>query len=197
MSEALRSMAAMAPQTKEGEEFNAKCKARGWTDDDGFPIPKHWQPVSLHWQKLSLNIRQDHISDLDKEQKKADAPPRKAAKPFTTAAALAWGRAKGWRLRDRERSTLFKTGAGRFVRRTNDILMGSDLMFEDPSGQIRGMILVQAGGKGERSPHFKRFEERGGQQSCRNMMATFIYAEFVRGEKEPVLVETWGTPNGL
>jgi hypothetical protein len=195
MSEALRSLAAMAPLTQEGRDFNAKCKSRGWVDDDGLPIPEHWRPVSLHWQKLGFSTRSGHISDLTKEKKKADAPPRKAAKAFTTKAALDWGRKQGWILRDRERSTLTKTGAGKMVRRTHDILMGSDLMFEDPTGQIRGMILVQAGGKGERTPHFKRFEERGGQATCRNMMATFIYAEFVRGNPEPVLVETWGTPN--
>ncbi len=192
----MRAMAAMAPITQEGRDFNAKCERRGWTDDDGFLIPPHWRGVSLHWQKLGISIRSGHIDDLTKEKKRSDAPPRKPAKPFTTAAALAWGRSKGWKLRDRERSTLTKTGTGKFVRRTHDILMGSDLMFEDPSGEIRGMILVQAGGKGEKSPHLARFEERGGRESCRNMMATFLYVEFVRGEKEPVLVETWGSPNG-
>ena len=161
-------------------------------DADNILIPFQWQPVPDRWAKLPLKTRQGSseqwIARLEKEAKKKPKARHNKGSEFTTKAAKAWGRARGWKLIDEERSTLIQTNKG-MMRKTNDLMIGADLMFASPDHV--GLILVQAAGRYERAPHFARFQQRGGIKACAARACQFWYVEFVRGESEPALVEQW------
>lgn len=112
---------------------------------------------------------------LKQESGKGNGPKR-----YSTDYAVAWGRAQGWRLLDRERYD-FRT------KRHLDCPLGSDAMFSSPDG----LVFVQGAGKGQRAEHRRRFEDRGGPAELARLKARFYYVEFVRGAKTPVLSEQW------
>ena len=181
------------PDRKPPSEY----EAQGWLDKDGLTIPTQWRARPDNWEQLSLAMRRERSEKfLADEAKKLEPPKPKqkrsgGGKSFTTRAAKDWGRSKGWKIVEAESSTLIKTKQGKLVRRTFDAMLGSDVVFDDPGG-APGMILVQAGGKGESKPHKKRFDERGGTEACRRRaIRAFYYVEFDRGNPEPTKIETW------
>lgn len=178
-------------------------EARGWLDHDGLLIPVFWRANPAKWMLQALEVRQrwsesDALAQAAKAEREAAKEARKAKQgtrrhgsAFTTKAAKAWGRAQGWKLLDEERSSAYQKG-GKWHRRTNDLMIGADLMFEDPTAT--GIILVQAGGRSERKRHWQRFTERGGLKACLQRGCRFYYVEFDRGVAEPILCEQWAAP---
>jgi hypothetical protein len=122
-------------------------------------------------------IRQGLIQEA--EQKKA-ANVGKGNTRFSTDYAIRYCRSLGWKLMDRERFDYR-------LKRHFDTFMGSDAMFDTPDG----IALVQAGGKCERAEHYRRFVDRGGIEMAQKRHWEFIYMEFVRGSKTPILEEKW------
>jgi len=100
---------------------------------------------------------------------------------FTTDYAVEWGRAQGWLLIDRERFD-FRT------KRHHDLELGVDAIFDN---RVDARVGVQGAGKGERKHHRERFEERGGEATAKRRNLQVFYAEFVRGDKTPILLEQW------
>lgn len=112
------------------------------------------------------------------------ATPPKISQPgpgtFTTQYAIDWGTKQGWKLIDRERFN-------HRTKRHQDLQLASDAMFEGPEG----LILVQGAGRGERKPHRFKFDERGGVAKAHHRHLKFVYVEFERGCKTPILEEWW------
>ena len=111
---------------------------------------------------------------------KAEKSKGTGAKRFSTDYAVAWGRAQGWRLIDRERFD-FRT------MRHMDCLLASDAMFSSEDG----LVLVQGAGRGQRAKHERRFLDRGGHAELARLRARFYYLEFKRGSREPAKMEVW------
>lgn len=146
-----------------------------------------WNSLSEATQRKVSNTIQDRIS---REEAKARALAAKTprAKPahsgtFTTQYAIDWARKKGWKIIDRERYDVR-------TRRHHDLQLGIDVLCEDPKSE-GGMIGIQAAGVGERAAHYQKFEDRGGITKANRRHITVIYVEFVRGNKTPVVEETW------
>lgn len=160
-------------------------------DKDGFLVPAVWQGNPDKYSKLPEKMRRARHEELLAEMNAPAPEPkvkRPAAKRFTTDAAVAWGRKqrekgapKNWVLIERE-------GYDHLTKRHHDCELGSDAIFDD---QVRGRVLVQGAGRGEKEAHRKRFLDRGGPDTCRRRGARFVYVEFVRGNPEPVLLEWW------
>lgn len=76
------------------------------------------------------------------------------------------------------------------TRRHHDLEMGADVVVRLRDG---GVVFVQGAGKSERKVHKARFEAHGGVEALerRYRDATFLYLEFERGQKEPILTEVW------
>ena len=125
-------------------------------------VAQMWMSVALH--------------EDNPKTKQTRAP----ASTFTTQYAIEWGRRHGWKLIDRERYD-FKN------KRHNDLQLGADAMMEGPDG----IILVQGAGRSEKAAHWSRFNERGGGDKARHRHLKFVYVEFVRGSKDPILTEWW------
>lgn len=124
-----------------------------------------------------------HHLRLAKEAAEAAKPKRKRAQTgpkFTTEYAVKWGRAKGWKLTDRE-------GYDARLKRHHDLEGGADVRFRAPDGTV---IFVQGAGRSERAEHWARFEERRHQLKDFNN-PRFIYIEFDRGNTTPIKEEEW------
>lgn len=153
-------------------------------DRDGFIVPELWRSAIERWEALPKSSRQ-RSSEFDEAKLAAQATkkPKQArefAPRFSTDAALKWGRKKGWKLIDRE-------NYNHKVRRSHDLMLGMDLLFDTPDG----MVAVQAAGKSERKEHYQRFLDRGGIETARRRHVAIIYAEFERGNPEPIKEERW------
>lgn len=186
-------MSAFAPAEPAGEasapprNSEGLCSASLIHDRDGLAVPTFWQPAIHKWEKLALQVRQKfslaYLEALEKvAQKPLPSAPqvRAPAKRFTTEYGGRWGKRQGWKEIERERYD-FRTG------RHHDLQLGVDLMFDDGDG----MIGVQAAGKGERTPHYQRFLERGGPEKAKRRHIRIVYVEFVRGKPDPVFYEEW------
>ncbi|MER3495425.1 MAG: hypothetical protein C4320_00480 [Armatimonadota bacterium] len=127
-------------------------------------------------------IRRELDAQKAREAREARAEAAKGTGPkrYSTDYALAWGRAQGWKLIDRERYDAH-------TRRHHDLELGMDLRFETQAG----FAYVQGAGVGERAAHYRTFEGRGGVERARKGNATVWYVEFRRGDKNPVKVEQW------
>lgn len=152
-------------------------------DADGLVIPELWQLRPDKWAKLPLRFREEHSNDFLVKQArppKAEKKRRPGVTRFSTDAAIAWGRSKGWKLLDRERYDAR-------LKRHHDLLLGADAMMETDTG----VVLVQGAGRSERKEHRKRFEDRGGIAKAYKLGMKFVYVEFERGAKAPALEEWW------
>ena len=156
-------------------------------DADGFLVPTEigGMPVSRErWDQMNIAARRKYSETyrerLERTEPAKQAQTRAPSKRYTTAAAIAWGRAQGWKLIDRERYD-------NRLQRHHDLPLGADAMFETPAG----IVYVQGAGRYERAPHRARFEERGGTERAERLRVRFVYAEFLRGQAAPVLVEWW------
>lgn len=153
-------------------------------DRDGIAVPELWQASIAKWESLPLTwrLRQSasEMERLDREAARATKPRRAASTRYTTQYAIDWGRAQGWRLRDRERFDAR-------TRRHHDLMLGADAMFETPDG----LVLVQGAGRYERNEHRRRFEECGGADAGARMRVRMVYVEFARGCRVPTLIEWW------
>ncbi len=118
--------------------------------------------------------------EAQKRQEAASKPRRQGAKRFSTQYAVDWGRAQGWKLLDRERYDAR-------THRHHDLWLGADALFEDQAG----LVLVQGAGRYEKAEHVVRFDRAGGPARAHKLGVRFIYLEFVRESKEPVLQEEW------
>ena len=151
-------------------------------DADGLLIPPLWQH-SAKWGKLPLSIRSKKSKAYEET---LNAPPKKEKErrpgftTFTTKYAIAYGRSLGWTLLDRE-------NYNHRTKRTHDLMLGMDVMFDDGNG----LVMVQAAGRSERKAHWQRFEERGGEEKARRRQIRCLYWEFERGTKSPILEEQW------
>jgi len=113
-------------------------------------------------------------------QERAYEPKEPKASNYTTKAAIAWGRAKGYKLLDRER----------FDSRTNrhfDLPLAADAMMESDDG----IVLIQGAGRYERKVHRDRFEAAGGCERAKRLHARYYYLEFVRESNDPIVEERW------
>ena len=72
----------------------------------------------------------------------------------------------------------------RATGRTHDTRYGSDVVCIDTDGRA---VFIQAAGRYEKAPHYARFKARAGGKCP----GRFLYWEFVRGNKTPVLEEVW------
>jgi len=171
-------------------------EARGWKDDDGLLIPpifRHkpdqWQRQTYDWRsaRTAEHVAENLAAEL-KAIKKAVRPPRSQGKAFTTKAAKAWVRSKGWIIITSERHSVTFV-KGKVVSRRADTELASDLVCMDP--QNPGPVFVQAGGLSQRKRHREAFEAEGGERVCRGLAGRFVYIEFVRDQAEPVLEEWW------
>lgn len=126
----------------------------------------------------------------------------KRAGPFTTKAAKEWARAQGWRI-------LHSESFDNRLNRTHDAWLGSDLAcsvsHSDPF-MGRGIVLVQAGQKGEEKAHLAKSQELAQKWAkhfgikpqdctlefvCQAHGWTFLWVEFSRGKKAPDRVAYW------
>lgn len=153
------------------------------TDADGIVIPELWQLRPDKWAKLPRKFREEHSQFFLAEQAKPKKP-EKVKRPgvtrFSTDYCIEWGRKQGWKLLDRERYDAR-------TKRHHDLMLGADAMMETDTG----IVLVQGAGRSERKEHRKRFEERGGVVKCMKLHMRFVYVEFDRGNKTPVVEEWW------
>lgn len=157
-------------------------------DCDGLPIPTTWQDAVRNWEKLAYSVRKkwsdEHVAEL--ARKAAEPPPKPKRQgttgpKFTTQSAVTWyQKGKKWVLLDREHYD-------HRLKRHHDLQLGLDLLLDDGNGQVG----VQAAGVGERAEHWRRFVERGGPEKARRRSIRVIYAEFKRGQREPVKEEIW------
>jgi len=113
-------------------------------------------------------------------QEKQYIPKEPRASNYTTKAAIAWGRAQGWKLLDRERWD-------QRTRRHHDLVLGADCLFES----AEGMVAIQGAGRYERTIHRERFEAAGGVERAERLHIRFVYLEFVRDSNDPVVEERW------
>src|SRR5436190_23065816 len=125
-------------------------------DADGLAIPPLWQNALDRWAKLPPKSRKDFSdAEIARAERLAAKKPRQrrlsVAKRFTTDYAVAWGRAQGWKLIDRENYN-FRT------KNHHDLQMGLDALFDDG---VDGMIGIQGAGRNERAEHYQRFLDRG------------------------------------
>ena len=116
----------------------------------------------------------------DVERESTSDTRAKRAPNYTTRYAIGWGRDQGWVLLDRERYDAR-------LRRHHDLPLGADAMFESDDG----VVFVQGAGRGERAPHWERFERAGGAERARKIHARFYYLEFKRDSRVPLVVERW------
>ena len=128
-------------------------------------------PFRARWEAMA-----DEIRSRAKPRK-----PRRWAPRFSTDAAIEWGRKQGWTLVDRERFV----SRGPWGHGHEDLAGGSDACFIDREGC---RVFVQGAGRGERPDHRARFDARIGQLARGER---FVYVEFLRGRRDPVLVEWW------
>lgn len=153
-------------------------------DADGFLISDTWQPRPDKWEKLPYKTRQGlseaYTARLAKEAAKKPKTYRPGAKRFTTDYAIEWGRKQGWKLVERE-------GYDFRTQRHHDTMLGTDAIFDDGDG----LVGIQGAGKGEKTPHYQRFIERGGPEKAKRRSIRIFYVEFVRGNKTPILTEQW------
>jgi hypothetical protein len=168
----------------------AQAEANGWRDKDGILIPhdRRFRPDS--WEEYPTAYRQE-LSDAHFNPEEKPSKPKRSVNRganFTTKYAKAWARRQGWKIIDEERSSAYQKD-GKWLRRTHDLMIGSDLMVE-VSGQP-GMTLIQAAGRNERVPHWQRFLDRGGFERCLQRFCRFVYVEFERGNKEPIFTQWW------
>jgi len=143
--------------------------------------PPHIPPTS--WDRFTDEVRrkfsQLHHAAQAAEAAKEARPARRSATRFTTDYAVEYGRAQGWKLVDRE-------AFDARLNRHHDLPGGADARFRSREG----VVFIQGAGVGERSTHRQRFEERR-HQLADFANVTFLYLEFVRGNKTPVKVEEW------
>lgn len=126
------------------------------------------------WNKI---LERETARLLEKSAKKR---VRAYAPKFSTDYAVAWGRAQGWKLVDRE-SYDYRTG------RSHDCQLGMDAIFDDGAG----LIGVQGAGKYQRKEHWDRFEARGGIEAAKRRHVRIIYLEFVREDTNPAQRQDW------
>lgn len=120
-------------------------------------------------------------AEAAKREAKTMEPVKPAASRFTTQAAIDYGRSKGWRLIDRE-------NYNHLLRRHRDTMFATDCLFDD--GGI-GMVGIQGAGRWEKAAHWRRFVEAGGPENAKRRCVRVLYAEFVRDDPDPVLMEWW------
>jgi hypothetical protein len=160
-------------------------------DCDGIWVPPNWALVAwerqpLHWrQKTSIDRRRDYEAKLVKEEKRTQRVHRDNGPDFSTDYAIAWGRAQGWRLVERERYD-FRT------KKKRDCMFATDAIMRLPSGKLVG---IQGAGRSQRTDHRRKFDQYGtGPYGAELAMAQGIeiwYLEFDRNNSDPVLVEKW------
>lgn len=167
-------------------------------DSDGNPIPTIWTEEKWERQPLSVRKRWSEFWIIDemrfeRERRIAAARPTRApAPPYTTQAAIDWGRKQkkasglSWVLIDRER--FVKSNRPGVRDRHEDLMLGLDVLFDDGRP---GMVGIQAAGRGERATHWERFCARGGVEAARRRGVRVFYWVFERGNPKPVEVEQW------
>jgi len=143
--------------------------------------PPHIPPIS--WDRFTDEVKrkfsQVHQASAAREASKPPAKPHRSASRFTTDYAIEYGRAQGWKLVDRE-------AFDARLNRHHDLPGGADARFRSREG----VVFIQGAGVGERAEHRRRFEDRR-HQLADFANVTFLYLEFVRGNKNPTKVEEW------
>ena len=174
---------------------------------EGYPAEK--------WSRMSAASRDAVLRTHAAIRKRGEAidaelnrPKGQGASKFTTAYAIEWGRAQGWRLVDRERwiKDWRASRGGQTKLRSLDVDFGMDAIFVRGDGTRVG---VQGAGKSERAEHYRRFEQRGAipesrdrygrvvaealtaEQVAKAQAISIFYVEFERGNKVPILIEQW------
>ena len=153
-------------------------------DKDGILVPPMWRG-SKNWDGFPLSVRQN-LSDRYRSEmarlaeKEARKRPSAGAKRFSTQYGVDWARKQGWTLLRREYYDAR-------TKRHHDVDLGMDAVFDDGES----LVAIQAAGKSERAAHYRRFLERGGPDAAAKRRMRVLYLEFVRGNRTPVVVETW------
>lgn len=126
---------------------------------------------------------------------KCDVPAKRAG-PFTTKAAKEWAKAQGWRI-------LHSESFDNRLNRTHDAWLASDIACSVPHPdpfEKRGIVLIQAGQKGEEKAHLAKSQELAQKWAkhlgvkpddctlemvCQIHGWSFLWVEFSRGKKQP------------
>lgn len=131
------------------------------------------------------------------KQKRAKSESvRRPGNRFTTPYALEWAKKQGWKV-------LHSESFNHLTKNHHDAWLGSDLAcsvsHSDPF-ERRGIVLVQAGQKGEEKAHLAKSQELAQKWAkhfgikpqdctlefvCQAHGWTFLWVEFSRGKKAP------------
>lgn len=129
-------------------------------------------------------VRRQALREL-RRMLEAERPKETGAKRFTTKYAIDYGSRRGWKLMDRERWNPWGRGG---KGSHEDVAFAADAIFLTPGGRT---VAIQGAGRHERTEHRAKFDELRGVEKCLEFNVEFLYLEFVRGNKEPVLLERW------
>lgn len=154
-------------------------------DADGLLIDDTYKNVPHKWAKLPYSLRK-RLSEYQEEHNAkmaAKKPKQTRINPgtYTTQYAVDECRRRKWRIVDRERYDAR-------LKRHHDLMLGMDLIVDDGG---KGLLLIQAAGKGERASHWRKFIERGGTENALRLGVRVLYWVFERHVPSPIEEEKW------